>query len=246
MARRVHKAVPRHFRLSGHGVSPPGRAFRRVGQGRRWGSRQEEDRSACHCEPPISVNGKPIHDVPTVMIRLPVLAFVLVCISPVGAQTCREVVRDSSGRLVQTIERRTSGDGTVHAVIRDAAGRVAGTFVTRPDGGGGSRTEYRDASGRHAGSAITRGGSSGSSRTTYRDGSGRFSGSATTQKTGAQNRTQFRDASGRSAGSETSHSNSTGTSSSVRRDASGRLSGTSSASGECLRGSTPSPPGTGR
>lgn len=249
-------------------MSPPGRPLRRLGQGRRWGSCQEKDppltcppppsggilkqtapnpdRLACHCEPPISMNGKPIEDVPIIMSHLTAIAIALVCISPVGAQTCREVVRDSSGRLVQTIERRTSGDGTVHAVVRDAAGRLTGSFVTRPDRSGGTRTQYRDASGRHAGSAITRGGSSGSSRTTYRDASGRAAGSAVTQKNGSQNRTQFRDASGRSAGSETSRSNSTGTSSSVRRDASGRLSGTSSASGECRRGSTPSPPGTGR
>ena len=44
-----------------------------------------------------------------------------------GAHTCREVVRDSSGRVVQTIERRTGTGGTVHTVIRDASGRLAGT-----------------------------------------------------------------------------------------------------------------------
>jgi YD repeat-containing protein len=72
------------------------------------------------------------------------------------AQTCREVVRDASGRVVQTVERHKQAGGTVQAVTRDASGRITGTAVTRPNTGGGAHTEYRDASGRLAGSAHQR------------------------------------------------------------------------------------------
>lgn len=52
---------------------------------------------------------------------LPLLSFVLVTILP--AQTCREEVRDASGRIVQTIEHQKQAGGTERAVIRDASGR---------------------------------------------------------------------------------------------------------------------------
>ena len=181
-------------------------------------------------------------NVPPVMNPLPCLTtcFFASLVS-LGAHTCREVVRDSSGRVVQTIERRTDVGGTVHTVIRDASGRLAGTSITRPDGGGGSRTDYRDANGRHSGSATTRSNGSGSSNTSYRDAQGRSSGSAVTQKTGTQSRTQLRDASGRSAGTVTTNSSAFGTTTSVRRDASSRLSGSSTGSGSC-RGNVATPP----
>ena len=107
-------------------------------------------------------------------IFLPVLllSFALSPISP--AQTCREVVRDASGRIVQTIERQKQAGGTERAVIRDASGRLVGTATTQASGGSTSQTQYRDASGRLAGSAVTNGYASGSSRTTYRDASGRM------------------------------------------------------------------------
>ncbi|MEX1115063.1 MAG: hypothetical protein WEB53_07425 [Akkermansiaceae bacterium] len=46
-------------------------------------------------------------------------------ISP--AQTCREVVRDASGRVVQTVEHQKSSGGVERAVTRDASGSVTGT-----------------------------------------------------------------------------------------------------------------------
>jgi hypothetical protein len=50
-------------------------------------------------------------------ILLPaLLLFVLSTVSP--AQTCREVVRDASGRVVQTIERQKQAGSTERAVIR--------------------------------------------------------------------------------------------------------------------------------
>ncbi|MFN5578590.1 MAG: hypothetical protein ACK49X_03130, partial [Akkermansiaceae bacterium] len=66
------------------------------------------------------------------------------------AQTCREVVRDSSGRLVQTIERHKEAGGTERAVIRDSSGRIIGTATTRTGFGtsGTARTDFRDSSGR--------------------------------------------------------------------------------------------------
>ena len=106
--------------------------------------------------------------------------------SALAAQTqiCREVVRDGSGRVVQTVERRKEPGGTVQVVSRDAAGRVIGTATTRPTSNGGSSTVCRDASGRLAGTAMTQTQSTaagGSSRTTYRDASGRLAGSADTR-----------------------------------------------------------------
>ena len=60
--------------------------------------------------------------------------------SMLSAQTCREVVRDSSGRIVQTIERQKQAGGTERAVTRDASGRITGTATTRPNAGGSRST----------------------------------------------------------------------------------------------------------
>ncbi len=59
--------------------------------------------------------------IPREKILLPIL---LSCVlSPVShAQICREVVRDPSGRVVQTIERQKQAGGTERAVIRDGSG----------------------------------------------------------------------------------------------------------------------------
>jgi hypothetical protein len=162
---------------------------------------------------------------------LPLLAtsLILSVVSP--AQTCREVVRDSSGRVVQTKETRKSGSGTT-SVTRDASGRVIGTATSQTNGSV-TRTDYRDASGRMTGSANTKGSSAASSQTTYRDASGRVAGSATSRANGTSgSRTDFRDATGRSAGSQTSNGSSgpvTGTS----RDTSGRVIASSTGSGKC-------------
>jgi YD repeat-containing protein len=59
-------------------------------------------------------------------ILLPSLfSFSLAAASP--AQTCSEVVRDSSGRIVKTIDRQKSAGGSVQATTRDASGRIIGT-----------------------------------------------------------------------------------------------------------------------
>ena len=47
----------------------------------------------------------------------------------VQAQTCREVVRDSSGRIEKTIERRTLSGGNERVVIRNASGQIIGTGI---------------------------------------------------------------------------------------------------------------------
>jgi hypothetical protein len=66
-------------------------------------------------------------------ILLPVLvSFALATKLP--AQTCREVVRDGSGRVVQTIERQKQAGGAERAVIRDASGRITGTATTHASG----------------------------------------------------------------------------------------------------------------
>jgi len=117
------------------------------------------------------------------------ILFALAAISP--AQTCREVVRDSSGRIVQTIERHQQTGGTVRSVTRDASGRIIGTATTRSNSSGSAHTTYRDASGRLTGSASTQSPTSNSSRTTYRDASGRLTGSAqTSTAAGTSSRTQ--------------------------------------------------------
>lgn len=165
---------------------------------------------------------------------LPVLLFLSLAVhSP--AQTCREVVRESSGRIVQTVERQQQAGGTVRSVTRDASGRITSTATTRSSGGTTTRTDYRDASGRLMGSATTRGHAhSNSSRTTYRDASGRVAGSADTgQAAGTATRTQFRDASGRLTGSQTTSGSPSGSFVGTQRDASGRLMGSSTGSGKC-------------
>jgi hypothetical protein len=60
-------------------------------------------------------------------VILPALfSFSLAVVSP--AQTCRKVVRDASGRIVQTIDRQKSSGGTVQATTtRDASGRLTGS-----------------------------------------------------------------------------------------------------------------------
>jgi hypothetical protein len=153
----------------------------------------------------------------------------LATLSP--AQTCREVVRDSSGRIVQTIERQIQGGGNERAVIRDASGRVTGTATTRPIGRT-TTTLYRDASGRLSGSASTNHARNGRAHTVCRNASGRMAATAdTTKLVGAGSKTQFRDASGRLTGSEIT-SKSAGTTTGTQRDASGRLTGSSTGGGK--------------
>ena len=106
----------------------------------------------------------------------PCPVFVRPCPPCSPAQTCREVVRDASGRIVQTIDRQKSAGGTVQATTRDASGRIIGTATTNPNAGGSSQTTYRDASGRLTGTASTQPTTGASSRTTYRDASGRIDG----------------------------------------------------------------------
>jgi len=146
---------------------------------------------------------------PAVKIRMKALLlsalFSLSLASHSPAQACRELFRDSSGRIVQTVERQQQAGGTMRTVTRDASGRITGTATTRAGGGTTTRTDYRDAGGRLTGSATTQGHAhSNSSRTTYRDASGRVAGSADTGKAvGTVTRTRFRDASGRLTGSQT-------------------------------------------
>jgi hypothetical protein len=110
-------------------------------------------------------------------ILLPaLLSFVFSTLSP--AQTCREVVRDASGRVVQTIDRQKQADGGGHNTYRDASGRIAGSATSKTTASGGSSTTYRDASGRLAGSATTSNFSGSGSRTQFRDASGRLIGSS--------------------------------------------------------------------
>jgi YD repeat-containing protein len=152
------------------------------------------------------------------------LAFLAVATLMLQAQSSREVVRDSSGRLVHTIEHRKDSSGTIQSITRDAAGRLVSTATTRPGSGGGSSTQTRDSSGRLICSAITNT-SGNASNTTYRNSSGRLVARAETRTSGQQTTTRFQDASGRSSGSS-DFSNSSGT----RRDASGRLVNTHSGS----------------
>ena len=72
--------------------------------------------------------------------------------------TRREVVRDSSGRTLYTIEHREGSGDLSRATIRDASGRLMGTAVTRKNSSGRARTEYRDASGRLTGTSAGDGG----------------------------------------------------------------------------------------
>ncbi|MEI6178235.1 MAG: hypothetical protein WCS43_15180 [Verrucomicrobiota bacterium] len=47
------------------------------------------------------------------------------------AQTCREVIGDGSGRMVQTIDRQKQAGGAVQATTRDANGRIIGTAISQ-------------------------------------------------------------------------------------------------------------------
>lgn len=69
------------------------------------------------------------------MIPISVL-FAVALTATLPAETYREVVRDSSGRISQTIDRQKSSDGSVQSVTRDASGRIIGTATTRPSSGG--------------------------------------------------------------------------------------------------------------
>ena len=82
-----------------------------------------------------------------------------------SAKTCREVLRNASGRIVQTIDRQKSAGGTVQAITRDASGRIIGTATTHPNAGGSAQTTYRDTNGGMDGTADTRTGN-GSGATT--------------------------------------------------------------------------------
>ncbi|MEY3894550.1 MAG: hypothetical protein RLZZ214_69 [Verrucomicrobiota bacterium] len=82
------------------------------------------------------------------------LSFALSLMSP--AQNCREVTRDASGRIVQTIDRQKITGGTVQATTRDASGRIIGTATTSPNASlSGSFTgTQRDQSGRLTGGST--------------------------------------------------------------------------------------------
>jgi len=84
-------------------------------------------------------------------VLLPLLAAWLSFAAACPAQTGREVVRDASGRVVQTIERQKGGGNMERAVVRDASGRILGTSTSQTSPGGQTRTTYRDASGRFTG-----------------------------------------------------------------------------------------------
>ena len=58
-------------------------------------------------------------------LLLPALIFLLFA-THAPAQSHREVVRDASGRIVQTIDRPKSTGATVQATTRDASGRLTG------------------------------------------------------------------------------------------------------------------------
>lgn len=173
----------------------------------------------------------------------PVLTL-MVLASMLHAQTCREVVRDGSGRIVKTIDRQNNAGGSILATTRDASGRIIGTAATQPSAGGSSQTSYRDGSGRITGSATTQPTAGGSSRTSYRDAGGRAEGSADNRTgSGSGSNTQYRDAAGRLIGSASSNTNSSGSFTGTQRDATGRLTGSSSGSGKCQGTAvTPVPP----
>ncbi len=174
------------------------------------------------------------------------LSFVIpfASIAVLAADTCREVVRDASGRIVQTIDRQKNAGGTVQATTRDPSGRIIGTANTSTNAGGNSQTTYRDASGRMTGTAATRPSTATSSHTTYRDASGRLIGSADTRAGGdSGSNTQYRDASGRFTGSTATGGSTSRSFTGTQRDASGRLIRSSSETGKCHGGVTvPTPP----
>ncbi len=61
-------------------------------------------------------------------LLLALLSFALSALSP--AQTCREIVRDASGRIVQTIDRQKGSGETVQATTRNALGRLTDSQTT--------------------------------------------------------------------------------------------------------------------
>ena len=89
--------------------------------GQAWGYREASFGS--NKPPPPLVSAR----VKTLLLQV-LLSFALA--SVLTAQTCREVVRDASGRIVQTIERQKQTGGTERAVTRDASGRITGTATT--------------------------------------------------------------------------------------------------------------------
>ena len=103
---------------------------------RRWIAVRRLDRdeifsSKEHCAPYVESSMK--------AILLPAgISFLLASILP--AQTCREVVRDASGHVVQTVEHRKGIGGIAHSIIRDAAGRIIGTSTSQTGSGGTTRT----------------------------------------------------------------------------------------------------------
>jgi hypothetical protein len=115
-----------------------------------------------------------------ILLAALLLSCALVASSP--AQICREVVRDSSGRIVQTIDCQSLSGGAERAVIRDTSGRIIGTATTSNSGGSSTHTQFRDASGRLTGSAVSQGSAGGSSRTAYWDASGSLAGNASTNR----------------------------------------------------------------
>ncbi|MFU8892182.1 MAG: hypothetical protein ACNA8L_01000 [Luteolibacter sp.] len=150
------------------------------------------------------------------------------------AQSCREVIRDATGRIVQTIDRQANG----RAVMRDASGKIIGTATTQATGSI-SRTTYRDANGRITGTASTQHGQSATTRTTYRGPGGQITGTSATNPSnpshGNPSRTTFRAASGRVTATEQAQGN--GRFTTTRRDASGRITETSSGNARCTNGS---------
>jgi hypothetical protein len=89
-------------------------------------------------------------------ILLPAL-FSLVFVNGSTAQSCREVVRDASGRVVQTVDRQKQTGGTERAVIRDASGRLTGSQTTSGNCSGSNTSTQRDASNRLTGTSSTPG-----------------------------------------------------------------------------------------
>jgi hypothetical protein len=168
------------------------------------------------------------------ILRHSIALLLLMSVTALPGQTCREVQRDAAGRIVSTTEYRSSFSG-VRAVTRDASGRIIGTATARQSFSG-PRTEFRDASGRITGTAVTRE-SAGSATTTYRDPSGRVTGTAKSRSdAGVRVRTEFRDAAGRPVGSSTSSRTSGHRTTSATRDAAGRVIATGSRSGVCPPG----------
>lgn len=138
------------------------------------------------------------------------------------AQTNREVVRDSSGGLVQTIERRIEPNGQITSTTRDAAGRLIQESTTQVSPCGRATTQYRDSGGRLIGTAQSQA-LGVTQKTQFRDASGRLTGTSTSRQSSRQSiQTQLRDSSGRLAGQSQTYQSGR-TFSTEQRDATGRL-----------------------